>query len=297
MSEFKGKNKQDNRSESNLVKRFGPGSLSAPPPSPHAQRWHVKRGANRDQAYWQCQFCRCILMRSGRKHVNDETAWYDVNPCPEAEGALRHPEYQKPENIKRQTTETGIDTPPYPWPKESASLEGLTGLPRPVRKGKGTGKGPTKAQLLEKVKELSAELERIKTSPTSAWGEAPQGAKGPTPWPCPKQALRPPHAPRSEQETPSAYATPPSSPPGAASWYRLDAEQGPSPSRRRAAESDPTDGTPESMDGQEMGPEALLEAQAIATRLRVMSRRHPDLDLESVLQPQAKAEEGLFPSQ
>jgi hypothetical protein len=29
----------------------------------------------------------------------------------------------------------------------------------------------------------------------------------------------------------------------------------------------------------------------------VMSRRHPDLDLESVLQPQAKAEEGLFPSQ
>ena len=256
----------------------------------------MKRGANREQANWQCQFCRCILMRSGRRHANDETAWYDVNPCPEAEGALRHPEYQKPENIKHQTTETGIDTPTYPWPRESASLEGLTQLPRPVRKGKGTSKGPTKAQLLEQVKELSAELERIKTSPTSAGSEGIHGAKGPPPWPCPKQALRPPQAPRPQPGTPSAYGTPPSSPPGTASWYRLDAEQAPSPSRRRAAEESPTGGTPESMDGQEMGPEALLEAQTMATRLRAMSRRHPDLDLGSVLQPPVKAEEEASPS-
>lgn len=45
-----------------------------------------------------------------------------------------------------------------------------------------------------------------------------------------------------------------------------------------------------------MGPEALFEAQPIATRLRAMSRRHPDLDLGSVLQPQAKAEEKVSPS-
>ena len=205
------------------MKRFGPGSLPEPPRHPHAQRWHVKRGANREQANWQCQFCRCILMRSGRRHANDETAWYDVNPCPEAEGALRHPEYQKPENIKHQTTETGIDTPTYPWPRESASLEGLTQLPRPVRKGKGTSKGPTKAQLLEQVKELSAELERLKTSPASASREGILGAKGPPPWPCPKQALRPPQGLRTEPGTPSAYETPPSSLPGTASWYRLDA--------------------------------------------------------------------------
>ena len=184
------KYKKDFRVETNLAKRFGPGSLAEPPPQPHAQRWHVRRGGNQNQVFWQCQFCKTILMRTGRRHPNDETAWYDVKPCQEAEGAIRSPDFLKPENLRRQTTETGIDTPPYPWPPVSATLEGLTALPRPTRKGRGSGsgKGPTKAQIMEQVKELSAELERIKNSPTAPGGASPSEAKGPTPWPCPKLA-------------------------------------------------------------------------------------------------------------
>ena len=80
----------------------------------------------------------------------------------------------------------------------------------------------------------------------------------------------------------------PTSSPGLSSWYRLDQDKGsslPQSRRRAAAEALPAGGTPESMDGQEMGPEALLEAQQLATKLRSMSRQHPDLNLSSVLQP------------
>eukprot|EP00972_Heterocapsa_arctica_P074188 10949479-Heterocapsa_arctica.AAC.1 len=35
------------------AKGFESGATPSPPERPHAQRWHVRRGANGNQAYWQ----------------------------------------------------------------------------------------------------------------------------------------------------------------------------------------------------------------------------------------------------
>lgn len=127
-----------NRTDPELINRFEHGALTEPPPLPHCQRWHVQRGANGDQAYWQCKFCRVIIMRVGRRHGEDERAWFDIEPCTQAQQTLEDPSYLKPSPLTRQKTTTGIETPPYPWPEKSATLEGLVkpGDRRPKAKAK-----------------------------------------------------------------------------------------------------------------------------------------------------------------
>ena len=127
-----------NRPDPKLINRFEHGALTEPPDLPHCQRWHAQRGANADQAYWQCKFCRVIVMRVGRRHSEDERAWFDIDPCAQAQKTLDNPIYLKPSPLRRQNTNTGIETPPYPWPKESSTLEGLVtpGDRRPKVKAK-----------------------------------------------------------------------------------------------------------------------------------------------------------------
>jgi hypothetical protein len=95
-------------------------------------------GASGDQAYWQCKFCRVIIMRVGRRHSEDKRAWFDIEPCTQAQQTLEDPSYLKPSPLTRSKTSTGIETPPYPWPEERATLEGLVkpGDRRPKAKAK-----------------------------------------------------------------------------------------------------------------------------------------------------------------
>ena len=55
-------------------------------------------------------------MRVGRRHGEDERAWFDIEPCTQAQQTLEDPSYLKPSPLARQKTTTGIETPPYPWP-------------------------------------------------------------------------------------------------------------------------------------------------------------------------------------
>ena len=80
-----------NRPDPELINRFEHGALTGPPRLPHCQRWHVQRGANGDQAYWQCKLCRVIVMRVGRRHGEDERAWFDIEPCAQAQQTLEDP--------------------------------------------------------------------------------------------------------------------------------------------------------------------------------------------------------------
>ena len=131
------------RPQPELIRRFEGGALPQPPDLPHCHRWNVQRGANADQAWWQCQLCSCILMRVGRRHPGDEQAWFDVEPCEKAAESLNDPSLWKPEPVRRSKTTTGIATPEYPWPEASKDLEGLIkpgdrDLPRPKAKSRPT---------------------------------------------------------------------------------------------------------------------------------------------------------------
>ena len=115
---------------------------------PHCQRWHVQRGANGDQAYWQCKLCRAIIMRVGRRHDQDVTAWFDVAPCPMSGESLQDPTAHKPVKLKRSQTTTGVETPPYPWPMASATLEGLVKPgDRKPKKTEGPMRAPEKGKM------------------------------------------------------------------------------------------------------------------------------------------------------
>ena len=97
---------------------------------------------NGDQPYWQCVFCRVAMMRVGRRHRADLQAWFDIEPCERSGKALLDPHYLKPKTIRRQQTATGIVTPEYPWPAESATLEGKVKDGDRAPKPKGRGKTP-----------------------------------------------------------------------------------------------------------------------------------------------------------
>lgn len=253
------------RPQPQLSRRFQTGALSSPPARPHAHRWHVTRGANGDQAYWQCQFCRNMIMRVGRRHLKDDMAWFDIVPCPEAQKALEDPSYLKPV-LRRQTTTTGIDTPPYPWPVESATLEGLVLQPRPTRGGKSAGKGRTKADLEKEVEYLRAQLssrapgESGKGQPLSPDGQ-PAAATSTTPGIRPDPKARARSRPPSQSESQGSTG----------SWQQIPPE---SRTRPREAEEDPL--TSERMTGQEMDPAARVHAENLLRQLNQMAAEHPD---------------------
>ena len=53
-----------------LCQRFEHGALAMPPKDPHCQRWSVQRGANANQAWWQCQLCQCIMAGDSARHCS-----------------------------------------------------------------------------------------------------------------------------------------------------------------------------------------------------------------------------------
>ena len=66
-------------------------------------------------------------MRVSRRPGEEGTvgAYHDVAPCEQAMITLQNPMHLKPNPVKRAQTKTGIATPEYPWPIESANLDGL----------------------------------------------------------------------------------------------------------------------------------------------------------------------------
>jgi hypothetical protein len=207
-------------------------------------------------------------MRVGLRHSSDMTAWFDVVPCPEADRALSDPNYLKPPQLKRSATKTGVDTPTYPWPPASATLEGLTHQPRPSPKG--SGKGPTKAELLKQVQQMQLELEQLKKGKDESPMEFSPPVKQPPPRACPKTVPQPPKVTPPSSEDASA-------PSSTTSWFNLDRE--PATRRQRTLIDEAID-TPanDRMQGQEMSSEALEEAELLSQRLRELSQRHPDLE-------------------
>ena len=116
------------QAESALNTRFKKGgSSTVMPRTPHCQRWHTVRHGNGDQVNWACGFCRNALMRVSRRPGEEGTvgAYHDVAPCEQAMITLQNPMHLKPNPVKRAQTKTGIATPEYPWPIESANLDGL----------------------------------------------------------------------------------------------------------------------------------------------------------------------------
>ena len=78
---------------------------------------------------WACGFCRNALMRVSRRPGEEGTVGayhgHDVAPCEQALITLQNPTHLKPNPVKRAQTKTGIATPEYPWPIDSANLNGL----------------------------------------------------------------------------------------------------------------------------------------------------------------------------
>ena len=89
----------------------------------------------RDQVIWGCGFCRDTPMRVSRRPGEEGyvCADHDVAPCAEALIPLQNPMRHQPYPCKRAQTQTGIATPEYTWPIESATLDGL------VEEGLGHG--------------------------------------------------------------------------------------------------------------------------------------------------------------
>lgn len=174
----------DQRASPELIARFHGGAALCPPPAPHCQRWHVQRGANADQAWWLCVFCRCIIMRVGRRFPGDETGYHDVQPCAKSSETLDEPAVYKPRPVKRSQTSTGIVTPPYPWPRASLTLEGLVvegdRQPRPKAKAKAKAKVQPDPASPKKPpnKQSTAEATAAATATPVPEGTTPRARRG-----------------------------------------------------------------------------------------------------------------------
>ena len=111
---------------SELARRFGQGAQFEAPTQPHGQRWHMIRGANGTDCTWRCSHCDAMLMKVGRKpHEREQTAYHWVAPCADGEAAILDSFHLRPQPVRRPQTNTGVVTPPYPWPEASANLLGL----------------------------------------------------------------------------------------------------------------------------------------------------------------------------
>ena len=165
-----------------LVQRFTDGAMPEAPTTPHCQRWHVQRLGNGQQAMWQCTFCSGTLMRVGRRHDLDHRCYYDLEPCDHAAATLEDPETLKPVPLKYTITETGIDTPPYPWP--AASIDYKIGAVARGKHSKTTILGAQQKAIAERDSRQGMSA----TTSIPAATEAPSATSSPTRRPSPKRA-------------------------------------------------------------------------------------------------------------
>ena len=204
-------------------------------------------------------------MRVGRRHGEDERAWFDIEPCTQAQQTLEDPSYLKPSPLTRQKTTTGIETPPYPWPEESATLEALVkpGDQRPKAKAKSKARSSHPRDTQRRYTHRTEEVTGFGV-PT----EEPRTTMTTIPTPAPKPKAKPK---ARQRVAPPAPPTPPS----------------PSAADLAAAAASPA-GT-EEFDLLSLGGETEASV-SVASTASAQNRRHGRRPEPSSMEPQAAPE-------